>query len=72
MDKESINSFFHIFDYMEDLWLHVFNKVDKNELDFVRLECIYFEYIALKLIEDQKLVECWAGQCSVINIRSED
>ena len=62
MDKESIKSFFlrsliirRIYGFM--FWI----KWIKNEFDFVRLECIYFEYIALKLIEDQKLVECWAG-----------
>ena len=33
----------------------------KNELEFARVECKFFEYIALKLIEDQRLVEFWDG-----------
>ena len=33
----------------------------KNELEYVRVECKHFEYIALKLIEYQSLFECWAG-----------
>ena len=52
--------FSHIPDYMEDLWIHVFNRTYQNDLDFSRVECKHFDYIALILIEDQRLVELWA------------
>ena len=34
MAKESIKSFVHIFDCMEDIWLHVVNRMDQK---FVRV-----------------------------------
>ena len=61
MANKSIKSFFRIFDYMEDIWLHVLNRMDKNELGFVRVECKNYEYIDLKLIEYHMLVELWAA-----------
>ena len=34
--------FVQIFDYMDDLWLHVLNIMDKNEVEFVIIECKHF------------------------------
>ena len=52
--------FVQIFDFMEDLWIHVLNRTNKNELEFVRVACKHLDYISLKLIEYQRLVELWS------------
>ena len=60
MDKQSIKSFFQIFNYMEDPCIHGLRKTNQNKLEFFRVECKKFESIDLELIKYQRLVECWA------------
>ena len=72
MAKESIKIFFQILDYMEGIWIYVLNRTDKILVGVCRsIVKTFFEYIALNLMEDKRLVECWYGYCSEIDRRSE-
>ena len=50
-------------------WLRLFQNIVEIFLKNVFIVALY---IALKLIEDQRLVECWYIYCSEINRISED